>query len=146
MPDRIAAIPASIARRMAACSLQHQKATVAWCGSRVCSLLAAVVAVVWLLPGGNAFAQTEARTDSDPTRPVLFSVRPEYFDVGDGIWRSSKPSRPRYFPQCSTSSRIDQRRLAAADERPRIQCANNSSVVPSFRFSSIHVLTTLANC
>ena len=58
------------------------------CGSRVHSLLVAVVAAVCLLPGGNAFAQTEARTDSDPTRPVLFSVRPEYFGVGDGIWRS----------------------------------------------------------
>jgi hypothetical protein len=67
--------------------LQQREATVA-CGSRLRGIFVAVAAAVCLLPGGNAWAQDAARTDSDPTRPVLFSVRPEYFGVGDGIWRS----------------------------------------------------------
>jgi hypothetical protein len=76
-----------IRRNRTACRLQQREATVA-CGSRLRGIFVAVAAAVCLLPGGNAWAQDAARTDSDPTRPVLFSVRPEYFGVGDGIWRS----------------------------------------------------------
>jgi hypothetical protein len=31
--------------------------------------------------------ETAARTDSDPTRPILFSVRPEFSQVADSVWR-----------------------------------------------------------
>ena len=31
--------------------------------------------------------EPQTKTDSDLTRPILFSVRPEYFRVADGVWR-----------------------------------------------------------
>jgi hypothetical protein len=38
--------------------------------------------------GARAFAQEQrAPTDSDPTRPILFSVRPEFYRVTDDGWR-----------------------------------------------------------
>lgn len=33
-------------------------------------------------------AAQEVRTDSDPTRPILFSVRPEFYNADGGAWRS----------------------------------------------------------
>jgi hypothetical protein len=30
----------------------------------------------------------DTRSDSDPTRPILFNVRPELYDAGNGAWRS----------------------------------------------------------
>ena len=35
----------------------------------------------------------ESRSDSDPTRPILFSVRPEFYSIGDGIWRAQVVAR-----------------------------------------------------
>jgi len=35
-----------------------------------------------------AWAAPQARTDSDPTRPILFSIRPEFYRVADGPWRA----------------------------------------------------------
>src|SRR5436190_18053080 len=45
-------------------------------GQRVRCRLAALAAGFCLLAGSDAFAQTQTQTDSDPTRPILFSVRP----------------------------------------------------------------------
>jgi hypothetical protein len=44
----------------------------------------------------------------------------------------------------STSSTMDHRGCFGATSCPRIQCPNSSSIVPSFRFSSIQVLTIAA--
>src|SRR6059058_4612897 len=62
--------------------------------SRVLAFLRAAAIAAALNAGGEvaAFAQaapdnTAAPTDSDPTRPVLFSVRPEFLKAADGIWR-----------------------------------------------------------
>ena len=46
-----------------------------------------IAAVVCALAAGQAAAQ-EARSDSDPTRPILFSVRPEFYNAEGGAWRS----------------------------------------------------------
>jgi hypothetical protein len=49
------------------------------------------VFVAWFALGGAAvpaLAQEAARTDSDPTRPILFSLRPEFYSVADGVWRA----------------------------------------------------------
>src|SRR4029079_14551671 len=50
------------------------------------ALLLALAAVS--LAAAPVLAQdAAARTDSDPTRPVLFSLRPEFYRVDDGLWR-----------------------------------------------------------
>ena len=50
--------------------------------------VAALAAAVWLLSLGPAVGQdATTRTDSDPTRPVLFSVRPEFSQITDDFWR-----------------------------------------------------------
>jgi hypothetical protein len=40
-----------------------------------------------------ALAQEAPKTDSDPTKPVLFSVRPEFYRVDDNIWRTQVIAR-----------------------------------------------------
>ncbi len=51
-------------------------------------LRATAAALCLLVDGRAAIAQTAApATDSDPTRPVLFSIRPEFFSIDDGVWR-----------------------------------------------------------
>jgi len=40
-----------------------------------------------LIPSAGAFAQT-APTDSDPTRPIFVSLRPEFYRVADDVWRT----------------------------------------------------------
>jgi len=47
-------------------------------------------------------------------------------------------------PQRSTSSISDQRGRFGRLSRPRIQCSNSASIVPSFRFNSIQVLINAA--
>jgi len=54
-----------------------------------------------------------------------------------GTWTS----RGLHLAQCSTSRTTDQRGWCRVLSCPRIQCANSPSIVPSFRFNSIHVLT-----
>jgi len=53
---------------------------------------AAAIACVLLLSGRSAIAQT-AQTGEDPTRPILFSVRPEFYRVADDIWRLQATGR-----------------------------------------------------
>jgi len=49
------------------------------------------------LAAAPAFAQESAAvvttTDSDPTKPVLFSLRPEFYRVDDGLWRAQVIAR-----------------------------------------------------
>jgi hypothetical protein len=51
-----------------------------------CIALVSVLAV-------PAWAAAQARTDSDPTRPILFSVRPEFYRIADGPWRGQVIAR-----------------------------------------------------
>jgi hypothetical protein len=44
-------------------------------------------AVCLLAHGADAIAQTTSETDEDPTRPILISVRPEFYRVGANQWR-----------------------------------------------------------
>jgi hypothetical protein len=47
-----------------------------------------------LFAGASARAQEPStKTDSDLTRPILYSIRPEYFRVDDGVWRMQVVSR-----------------------------------------------------
>jgi hypothetical protein len=47
-----------------------------------------------LLAGASARAQEpQTKTDSDLTRPILYSIRPEYFRVGDDTWRMQVVNR-----------------------------------------------------
>jgi len=56
------------------------------------SFLLALAAVS--LAAAPALAQDAgARTDSDPTKPVLFSLRPEFYRVDDGLWRAQVIAR-----------------------------------------------------
>jgi hypothetical protein len=48
----------------------------------------ACAGVVCLLGGGRMTAQEPVQTDSDPTRPILVSVRPEFYRITPDIWRS----------------------------------------------------------
>ena len=50
------------------------------------------LAAVCLL-AAPAGAAAQGRTDSDPTRPILFSVRPEFYRVTDRIWRTQVIAR-----------------------------------------------------
>jgi hypothetical protein len=55
------------------------------------AFLVALAAVSLAAP---ALAQdAAAKTDSDPTRPVLFSLRPEFYRVDDGLWRGQVIAR-----------------------------------------------------
>jgi hypothetical protein len=73
--QRLAAVTRMIARRVGAMTI-------------VGLLLAAP-----LPAGAQTQAQAEARTDSDPTKPVLFSLRPEFYRVADGVWRTQAIAR-----------------------------------------------------
>jgi hypothetical protein len=44
--------------------------------------------VAWLTCVRPASAQTATPTDSDPTRPIFFSIRPEFYRIADQSWRS----------------------------------------------------------
>ena len=49
---------------------------------------AAAAVVALCLMAAPAWAQTTTPTDSDPTRPIFFSVRPEFYRVTDSVWRT----------------------------------------------------------
>src|SRR4051794_32172194 len=48
----------------------------------------ALAAAICLLAVTAASAQEDDRSDSDPMRPILFSVRPEFYKPADGVWRT----------------------------------------------------------
>lgn len=55
---------------------------------------AALFAVVCLLAAPvSAGAQEKAKSDSDPTKPILFSLRPEFFHAEGGVWRTQVVAR-----------------------------------------------------
>lgn len=51
--------------------------------------LVAIAAISCALTASSAAGQepVETRTDSDPTRPVLYSLRPEFYKPAEGVWR-----------------------------------------------------------
>jgi hypothetical protein len=53
----------------------------------------ALAAVLCLLAATGARAQEDDRSDSDPMRPILFSVRPEFSKPADGVWRMQNIAR-----------------------------------------------------
>jgi len=46
-----------------------------------------LIVVMCLLRAPALFAQTTVDADSDPTRSILFSVRPEFYKADNGAWR-----------------------------------------------------------
>jgi hypothetical protein len=59
-------------------------------------------------------------------------------------WNEGYGSTATHLPERSTSSITDQRGRFGRLSRPRIQCSNSASIVPSFRFNSIQVLIIAA--
>ena len=49
--------------------------------------VAALVVLCLLAPVCAAAQDAKTTADADPTRPILFSVRPEFYHVAGGIWR-----------------------------------------------------------
>ena len=53
----------------------------------------ALTAVLCLGTAGTALAQSGDRSDNDPTRPILFSIRPEMYRFAGDVWRSQIVAR-----------------------------------------------------
>jgi hypothetical protein len=55
---------------------------------RHCRLLVFFIAVLWASAGHTAQEQDEAAGDTDPTKPVAVSLRNEYFNIQNDVWRN----------------------------------------------------------
>jgi hypothetical protein len=55
--------------------------------------LSGIALALLLATGAGPAAAQDTRSDSNPMRPILFSVRPEFFKVADDVWRMQLVAR-----------------------------------------------------
>lgn len=59
-----------------------------WKSMGRCIGLVVSLAVLWASAGHAAQEQVEVAGDTDPTKPVAFSLRNEYFNIQNDVWRN----------------------------------------------------------
>ncbi|MEW6440087.1 MAG: hypothetical protein AB1640_04050 [bacterium] len=70
---------------------------------RPCRSLVLLIAILWAAAGQAGQEEDEPSNDTDPTKPVFFSVRDEYYNIQKGVWTNIGILRADrlVFPQIS---------------------------------------------